>query len=83
MHGGVIPTMLYIATINLSTVQYIYILKMDCFKGILNLNNIDKMVNDHSSNYTNIVKIHFQFLAIPTSTTTDAIALKFFADTIQ
>ena len=33
--------------------------------------------------YTNITKNHLQFLATPTSTTTDAMALKIFADTIR
>ena len=33
--------------------------------------------------YVNIAKNHLQFLVMPTSTTTDAMALKLFADTIQ
>ena len=41
------------------------------------------MGNDHSNSsntlkiYTNVTKNHLQFLATPTSTTTDAMALKF------
>ena len=36
------------------------------------------------SNFTQIfLKNHLQFLAMPTNTTTDAMALKFFQDTIQ
>ena len=33
--------------------------------------------------YENIDKNHLQFLVTPTNTTTDPIALKFFANTIQ
>ena len=69
----------------------ILLLKVDYFEGILNWIKIDRMVNDHSSNcnlyrfnkiYTNITKNHLQFLAMPTSKTTDAMVLKFFLDTM-
>ena len=33
--------------------------------------------------YTNITKNHLQYLATPTSTTTDVMALKVFPDTMQ
>ena len=35
------------------------------------------------SDLKNIAKNRLQFLAMPTSTTTDAMALKFFPDTMQ
>ena len=65
---------------------------MDPFEGILHRIKTDGMVNDHSSScntlqfkkiYTNIAKNHLQFLAMPTSTTTHAMAWKIFPDTMQ
>ena len=67
----------------------IFLLKVDHFKRILNQIKIDRMGNDHSNSsntlkiYTNVTKDHLQFLATPTSTTTDAMTLKIFADTIR
>ena len=39
--------------------------------------------SDFKKIYTNIAKNHLQCLATPTSTTTDAMALKFFPDIMQ
>ena len=39
--------------------------------------------NNFKKNYANIAKNCLQFLATPSSTTADAMALKYFADTIQ
>ena len=72
--------------------EIILLLKVHRFEGIVNRSKINRMVNDHSSScnlwrfkkiYANIVKNRLQFLAMPTSTTTDAMALNFFADTMK
>ena len=69
--------------------ETIILIKVDCLEGILNQNKIDGMVNDYTSScelqrfYANIAKNRLQFLATSTYTTTDAMALKVFADTIQ
>ena len=53
-------------------------IKSGPYEGNLNRNKIDRMANDHLSTvailkiYTNIAKYCLQFLAMPTSTTTDA-----------
>ena len=72
--------------------ETILLLRVDRFEGILNRNKIDGMVSDHSNScnswrflkiYANIAKNHLHFVVTPTSTTTDAMALNCFADTIQ
>ena len=69
-----------------------FLLKVHRVEGILNGIKIDGMVNDYLSScnskrfkkiYANITKNCLQFLAMPTSTTTDAMALKVFLDTMQ
>ena len=56
--------------------EAIFLLNMKRFKGSLNQNKIDGMVNDHLSScnlqqykklYTNIDKNHLQYLVMPTS----------------
>ena len=69
----------------------ILLVTVDCFEGMLNHIKIDEMVNDHSSSCNSkqfkkstqiSLKNHLQFLATPNSTTTDAMALKYFSDTM-
>ena len=66
----------------------ILLLKVECFEGILNWIKIDGMVMIiraavTRSDLKNIAKNHLQFLAMPTSTTTETMAWKIFPATMQ
>ena len=64
--------------------ETIFLLKEDCFEGILNPIKIDGIVSDHLSccnthQYKIIANFLFWFLVTPTGKTSDAMAMKYYA----